>query len=416
MKFLFFPLQAHGHVNPILPLVRELVSRGEEVAVYATRQFEAAIRNTGASVRLLDDALNIPATLTLPDGTRGAPTIMQLLPQMIGALRRGAQESAKVVEQVRSEQADCLVYDPMAFWGWAAASKLRVPAAVFQTSFAMSHSPTLNREAREIIKGAPSLGLVVSMIKMLWTAEVLRWRHGFPRLTLQAAFAAVEDLNLVPVSRTYQPDAELFDERFLFVGPSVVQRNDRGDFPLEQLDGKPVLYVSLGTTPMNQRPGFYRACFEAFRDSRWQVVIACGEGVEPATLGPVPPNILVRQRVPQLEVLERARAFITHGGMNSTMEALWHGVPMAVYPQLGDQLLNAWRVRELGLGVSLSEQEAMDPKALRETIERLDADPGYRARVAALQREIRESPGNRRAADVLQQYAAARRGQGRGAA
>jgi MGT family glycosyltransferase len=167
---------------------------------------------------------------------------------------------------------------------------------------------------------------------------------------------------------------------------------------------------------MNQRPDFYKACFEAFRDTRWQVVMACGKGTDPATLGPIPSNILVRQRVPQLDVLARARVFITHGGMNSTMEGLWHGVPLAVFPQFGDQPLNASRVSELGMGHTLSPRDAMDPKALRDIIERLDTDPGYRQRLAGFQKELRDAGGHRRAADALQQYASARQGARRQAA
>jgi UDP:flavonoid glycosyltransferase YjiC (YdhE family) len=96
--------------------------------------------------------------------------------------------------------------------------------------------------------------------------------------------------------------------------------------------------------------------------------------------------------------------------MNSTMDGLWHGVPLAVFPQFGDQPLNASRVSGLGLGVTLSAQDALDPKVLRETIERLDTDPGYRSRLSEYQKELREAGGHRRAADVLQQYAGARRG------
>jgi MGT family glycosyltransferase len=301
----------------------------------------------------------------------------------------------------------------MSAWGRAAAVKLGLPAAIFQTSFALPFSPTLQRELRKEMKGVPPPRALLSILGLLWTSEVLHWRHGLPRVSLGSAFTTIADLNLIPVPRTYQPDAEAFDERFVFVGPSVLPRNDLGDFPLEQLEDKPVLLISLGTTPMNQQPAFYKACFEAFRDSRWQVVMACGKGLDPATLGPAPSNVLVRQRVPQLEVLARARVFLTHGGMNSTMEGLWHGVPLAVFPQFGDQPLNASRVSELGLGATLSARDALDPKVLRETIERLDTDPGYRSRLSEFQKELRDAGGHRRAADALQQFAAARRGSSR---
>jgi MGT family glycosyltransferase len=409
MKFLFYPLPAHGHVNPMLPLFQELVSRGDEVIVHMTREFEAAVRDTGASLRLLDDDFTIPASVS--GGWSGSgPSPKQVMPLLLGLMRQGLRETPRLAEQARAEQADCIVYDPMALWGHALSGMLHLPAAVFHTSFALSHSPTLKRELKKTMKGPPPPRVLLAILRLMWTSEVLHWRHGLPRMSMDGAFAAVEDLNLVPVPRKYQPEADLFDERFLFVGPSVLPRNDRGDLPLEQLDGKPVLLVSLGTTPMNQRPDFYKACFEAFRETRWQVVMACGQGTDPSTLGPIPSNILVRQRVPQLDVLQRARVFLTHGGMNSTMEGLWHGVPLAVFPQLGDQPLNASRVSELGLGVSLTAREALDPKVLRETIDRLDTDPGYRSRMAGFQRELQEAGGHRRAADALQQYAGARRG------
>ena len=413
MKFLFYPAPAHGHVNPLLPLLRELVSRGDEVVVHVTREFEEAIRHTGASVRLLDDGFNLPSTL--PGGGSG-PMHLQLMPMLLRIMCHGLREAPRLVAQARAEQADCIVYDPLVVWGRAVSALLELPSAIFQTSFALSHSPTLQRELRKPMKGIPPARGLLGILELLWTSEVLHWRHGIPRMGLTHAFSAVEELNLIPVPRTYQPDAALFDERFLFVGPSVLPRKDQGDFPLEQLDGKDVLLISLGTTPMNQRPDFYKACFEAFRDTRWQVVMACGNGVEPATLGPVPSNVLLRQRVPQLDVLQRARVFITHGGMNSTMEGLWHGVPLAVFPQFGDQPLNASRVRELGVGVSLTATEALAPKVLRETVERLDTDPSYRARVSEFQKELRDAGGHRRAADALQQFVTARQGSRRNAA
>jgi MGT family glycosyltransferase len=410
LKVLFFPMPAHGHVNPMLPLFQELVSRGDEAVVYATREFEASIRHTGAAFRQLDDALGVPASLPLLPGTGGARGFQQLLPLMLNLMHRSLYEAPQVAEQARAEQADCVVYDPMAVWGKAVAAKLNLPAAIFHTSFGLSHSPSLKREMRKTMKVLPTPKNLLGLLKVMWTSEVMHWRHGLPRLQLGGAFAAIEDLNFVPVSRKYQPDAENFDGRFLFIGPSVLPRNDRGDFPLEQLEGKPVLLISLGTTPMNQRRDFYEACFEAFRDSRWQVVMACGKGTDPASFGAIPSNFLVRQRVPQLDVLERARVFLTHGGMNSTMEGLWHGVPLAVFPQAGDQPINAARVSGLGLGLALSAEDGLNPQVLRATVERLDTDPGFRARLAEYQKELREAGGSKRAAEALQQYVSARRG------
>jgi MGT family glycosyltransferase len=63
-----------------------------------------------------------------------------------------------------------------------------------------------------------------------------------------------------------------------------------------------------------------------------------------------------RPFVPQLEMLQRASMFVTHGGMNSTMEALYYGVPMVVLSQMMEQEMTARRIEELGLGVALDQE------------------------------------------------------------
>src|SRR5919202_3171303 len=53
-RILVFNVPAHGHVNPTLPVVRELVSRGEQVIYYLTDEFEPQIRHTGAEFRRIE--------------------------------------------------------------------------------------------------------------------------------------------------------------------------------------------------------------------------------------------------------------------------------------------------------------------------------------------------------------------------
>src|SRR5262249_10273098 len=130
------------------------------------------------------------------------------------------------------------------------------------------------------------------------------------------------DRNIVFMPRAFHPFGDTFDERFLFVGPSIKERPAAGDFPLEELDRGtgPILFISLGTV-FNNWPEFFDMCFEAFAGTPWRVVLSTGERVDAEVLARAPSNFLARRHVPQLEVLKRAKAFVTHGGMNSTMEA-----------------------------------------------------------------------------------------------
>ena len=168
MKFLFYPAPAHGHVNPMLPLFQELVSRGDEVVVHVTREFEAAVRHTGASLRLLDDRLTIPSTLS--GGGSGTP-FKQLMPMILGLMSQGLREAPRLAEQARAEQADCIVYDPMVMWGHAIAGLLHLPTAIFHTSFALSHSPTLKRELKKTMKGLPPPRALLAMLELLWACR-----------------------------------------------------------------------------------------------------------------------------------------------------------------------------------------------------------------------------------------------------
>ena len=68
------------------------------------------------------------------------------------------------------------------------------------------------------------------------------------------------------------------------------------------------------------------------------------------TLGKILDNVYTYSFVPQIEVLQHADVFLTHCGMNSVNEAMALGVQMVAMPFINDQLSNAKRIVELGIG------------------------------------------------------------------
>lgn len=58
----FWGIPAHGHINPTVPLVTELVRQGERVYYYAVEAFRPAIERTGART----NPLMPPHTAILP--------------------------------------------------------------------------------------------------------------------------------------------------------------------------------------------------------------------------------------------------------------------------------------------------------------------------------------------------------------
>ena len=132
------------------------------------------------------------------------------------------------------------------------------------------------------------------------------------------------------------------------------------------------------------------------------MVLSVGTRTDPSSLVRIPDNFLVRPHVPQLEVLKHTGVFVTHGGMNSVMEAIYYGVPMVVVPQQPEQAMTA-RVAELGLGVALEPEQAT-AGALRDAVTTISGDAGYRNRLAHTQQAARDGDGYLRAADAIQRF------------
>lgn len=116
-------------------------------------------------------------------------------------------------------------------------------------------------------------------------------------------------------------------------------------------------------------------------------------------------NMWGAEFLPQTKIIPLVDLVITHGGNNTTTEALHFGKPMILLPLFWDQYDNAQRVAELGYGVRLATYSFTDEE-LTGALERLLGDTGLRERLAAAGEEIRRRDGLRRAADLIERAGA----------
>ncbi|MCK7626063.1 glycosyl transferase [Streptomyces sp. RS10V-4] len=381
---LFVTLFGHGHVNPTLPLVEELVRRGHRVD-YATSAEHAEVV-TRAGARWVE----LPSIGPIEPPTDFGPETFARFARHVFAGMRAAYPVLR--DHCATEGVDAVCYDGMNWPGRVAAEQLGLPAVRCLPHLASNEKYSLFAQFVDAADGANPFTDAVGPDCADFTAD-------FGVALDPAQMDAPEKLNLVFIPRDFQPEGDSFDDSYHFVGPSVGSREDEPWSPPEA--DKPVLFISLGTV-FNDRPEFYRSCIEAFADGPYQVAMTVG-GVDPAALGPVPANFDIRPRFPQPAVLRRASAFVSHAGMNSTMEALYYGVGLVTVPQMPEQAANAGRVAELGLGERL-DAHTVTAAELRAAVTRVATDPAVRANLDRMREVVRGSGGAVRGADVIEEY------------
>lgn len=285
----FVPYMAQGHVNPALPVIAELVARGDRVRVVLSgRRFEDAVRRLGA-----EPVVSPPGHVVRVAATRGPREVAAWIGDR--TRRRAAWSAAarRCEREFTERRPDLVVCDPMAPWGGRLARRLGLPVVRFWTTYART---------------AVDDGLAV--------------------------------VNTLP---ELQPRAHRFDGRFRFAGPLLA--------PIGQEcppgHDRPALLVSLGTV-FARTPEFFVEIARAFAATDWTVLMATSH-TPPSALGPLPANVIARRWVPQRSLLAQVDVFLTHGGMNSVQEALVQGVRMLVAPRNREQRHTARRLVELGL-------------------------------------------------------------------
>jgi MGT family glycosyltransferase len=366
-----------------------LISRGHHVSYYLTQGYQPQVEATGAtfletpgvSEGYFDEVSRQFNPVRL--ATQLLTTSYDLLPQLS--------------KQLCELEPAMVLYDSMCPWGKMAARLAGVPAIASMALLELP--PSYLRKSGQI---GPILKLVPRFLPWIrpYRRAVRRLHAKYP--VKIPRFPTIinwpGDLNISYTSAQINPEANKLGAQYLFIGPPLPDVNSEVEFPFDALDSeRPMIYVSLGTV-FNDNPSFFRHCIEAFDKSDYQVVMSLGKRLSLEALGNIPANFIVRPYVPQSEVLKRADLFITHGGVNSVHQALYHGVPLLFVPQQVEQALVAARIAELGAGYLIRKPSV---STLRSATSLLLGDNSYRHQAAALGANLKAAGGVQRAADAI---------------
>ncbi len=384
-KIVFFCIPAHGHTNPTLGVVCELISRGHQVFYYSYNMMRDKIESTGA-VFVSCDEYDQEQRLDAKDGARIGKDLAfstQILVDTTLAL------DDAVCEHMKELKPDCIVADSMAVWGKAVALKLGIPFVSSTTTFAF------NQHSAKIMKQSPGqiFGMIFSMSKINKNIKRLQDK-GYP---VKSVLDIIQNDNntdtIVYTSPEFQPCSQTFSDKYVFVGPSIR--------PVENVIEKKsdkLIYISMGTV-INDSVEFYKKCIEAFANTKYQVIMSVGNLINIEDLGAIPDNITISRFVDQIAVLSQADVFLTHCGMNSVNESLYYKVPLVMFPQTSEQDGVATRVEQLGAGVRLKN---INVKSIRTTIENVLNTKSYYEQASKISQGFRKCTGAKGAADKIE--------------
>ena len=187
---------------------------------------------------------------------------------------------------------------------------------------------------------------------------------------------------------------------FYYTGPFLDQHRPQVSFPYDRLNGKPIVYASMGTI-VTGKEQIYRQIAEACVDLPLQLVISMGSWHFQGCVPQFPGDPVVVPFTPQLDILQQATLVITHAGANTVMESLAQACPLIAIPIATDQPAIANRLTWAGAGTCIPLKEISSSR-IRSTIEEMLNNQGYRERARTIQSEIQECGGVERAADIIE--------------
>lgn len=389
-NLVFLTVPAIGHINPMLPIMTELVKQGHQVIVYNNSEFETLIRETGAEFRLLPVRMEMPDLREFRDSLRIAEKSLDVTRTITSSL----------IKIFKKNKPDCIIHDSLGPWGKIISQYLKIPAITLVSTMAINSQVLFKSKIKkEVILELASK--FKRALKIYGQFRKIYRQYGLKAPLIFDIFSNKENLNIAFTSRSFQIEASSFKSDYKFVGPSIYKR---GKLFLKEnffKKKKKIVYISSGTI-FNDDINFYRICSKIFRNADCQVFMSIGNYIKKSDLGKIPDNFYVKKYLPQLQILEKADLFITHGGMNSVNESLYYGVPMIIFPQMLEQKANAYRVEELGAGIV--GKSKLTESILKKYVNIIYNNNSYRNNAIRLGKILKKSGGYKEATQLILDY------------
>ncbi len=399
-----------GHIHPFGALGRELIRRGHRVSLIQMPDLAERARAEGLGFIGIGYTDHPPGSL---------PESLAQLARLDGfaALRFTIRAVRKTTEMIcrdapgciRSSGVGALLVDQTEPAGGTVAEHLGLPFVTVCNALALNREPGIpppftgwDYRDNLIARARNRLGYAVSDRVMAPVTNVLRkyrrlWNLR-PFNRPDDSFSTLAQISQLPPA--FDLPRQALPKCFEYVGPLRDSYSYQGEFPWERLDGRPLVYASLGTL-QNRKEQVFRSFAEACAGLPLQLVITHGGGLDERAFANFPGDPVVVSYAPQMAVLAKARLTLTHAGLNTVLDSLANGVPLVAVPITYEQPAIASRIRWSGTGQVLPLPK-LRVKQLRDALETVLGDASYSTHAQIISRSIQRAGGVSRAADIIE--------------
>jgi len=417
----------HGHVQPLLPVVRALVDAGHSVRFLTGQRYRGAVESAGATFLPLPEGADfddrkIDETFPGRVGLTGPAAIRYDMIEIF--LKPVPLQLASVDEALAAEHTDVILSEsmfaamvvllarpkadrpPVVNLGMVPLGMKSVDTAPFGLgipplpgAFGRMRNAMLSVVSEKIVF-APVQKVAEELVQRLAGTKAPGFFLNWP--------ASADAVIQFTVPEFEYPRSDL-PESVHFVGPVSRSAPNAGPLPewWKELDGsKPVVHVTQGTVANQDWEELVLPTIRGLANDNVLVVVSTG-GRDVATLGELPANVRAAEYLPYDELLPRTDVMVTNGGYGGVHFALTHGVPLVVAGMTEDKAEVTARVAWSGAGVNLRTNRPTAEK-VSEGVRRVLADPSYRDRSTHLGVAISRSPGAEGALPIIEQLVAAR--------
>ena len=424
-RFLIGTIPLIGHINPALPIARQLVERGHEVWWYTGIAFQSKVEATGARFLPMPTGMDFPDPKNIPDSLLEKRENLKGLAQFKFDFKYFFGDSAvgqvkDLTDILREFPADVLLSD-VCFLGaawvheqggppWAAfgITALGIPSTD-TAPFGLGMQPDASMIGglrNTCLNWVFERGLFRDVTDYI---NQVRASVGLPPYQKSFFDAVVSPfLYLQGTVPAFEYPRSNLPPQVHFIGPYLPEPPADFTPPVWWDDlncGKPIIHVTQGTVA-TEADDLIVPTLQALANEDVLVVAATGgQPIETIKLASLPKNARIEPFIPYYHLLPHVDVMVTNGGYNGVQAALAHGVPLVAAGQTEEKPEICARIEWAGVGINLK-TKTPTPTQLKNAVQKILESPHYRQKTQLIQADIARYDAPTLAANLLEQLAA----------